>query len=147
MDMMVHLSYRGGKTKDKEKVAEVLSGYELEGVQFLLDEQGNLEVAVENVDGQEYGEEWPRAVKKDQLPDRDKYPDQVSWWDAVFKVFSGRGDEGFEALLGELAPLLATPLIILASELISDSGSAQLWRIAPGASEVETFGVHIGWPG
>ena len=138
------------KTKGKQKVGEVLSRYELEGVQFLLDKKGNLEVAVEKDDDQEYGEVWPRAVKKNQLPDRNKYRDEDSWWDAVFEVFAERGDEGFVTLLGELAPHLATPLIILAARLIDGYvGAAQMWRIAPGAKKVgakkvETLGVNIG---
>ena len=142
--MSVDISSTKSRVKDIAAVGDVLDAYETEGVDFLLDEEGNLKVALEKVEEDDaYGEEMPRALKLDELPNREKFTDEDSFWDAYNEAFDEKGDKGFLALLRELAPSLVTPLMILALEVESNDGFAHVWRVEPGATELETLDVAV----
>jgi hypothetical protein len=70
--------------------------------------------------------------------------DEDSWeedeWDRRHR---DEGDNGFLALLRDLAPHLETPLLVLAMEQGFMGASAQAWIVQPGAKEVETLGVAL----
>jgi hypothetical protein len=106
--------------------------------------------------------QFPEAVRRDQLPneedfhedgeedlpdedDDEGFPDEDRWYKAVDKLYEEKGEEGFLALLRELAPHLESPLLIL--EVWNDvffghAHGAEVWHVQPGASEVETLGVE-----
>jgi hypothetical protein len=121
------------KISDEQKVAAVLDSYKMQGLKFLRDE----ETLTVDVDWDGQLGKLPRAVKWDELLDRNQYPDEDSWLGAISAMFNERGEEGFLSLLRELAPYLETPLAIAAVGFEKGVYILMRWRIEPGASEVE----------
>ncbi len=94
--------------------------------------------------------EWPLALHRDQWPDEEEYPDEDSdeaelgetEWD---KRYEKKGEEGFLALLRDLAPFLETPLMILVvgRDHSFSTCAAQAWTVRPGRKKVKTLAVSL----
>ncbi len=131
--MYAELSSSKAKVKDIAKVRDVLESYDMQCVQFLLYEDGVLDVVLVTDPETDDGEAWPQALRQDHRPDRDEFPDEESWRDAIYLAWDEKGDEGFVDLLRELGPYLLTPLMILAASRAGHGARAQVWRIEPRA--------------
>src|SRR4029077_21049542 len=85
------------------------------------------------------GRNWPAALKKEQIPEDGKDSDDESRFNALAALYEQKGEQGFVALLLDLAPCLETPLTIQAIEYDFDEFHiAREWIIQPGARAVET---------
>ncbi len=84
------------------------------------------------------GKNWPAALPKEQVPPEDKDSDDESRFNALAALYEQKGEQGFAALLGDLAPCLETPFTIQATEYDFDEFHiAQEWIVQPGAKDVE----------
>jgi hypothetical protein len=132
------------KVRDAEKVREVLDAYAWDGVEIKLQEEGSgwtLEMAYHD---EEPGMvDWPQAVKREELPSGDEDTDEDDLIEAQADVYDKKGDEGFLALLRELAAHFESPLLILAAAGPDGKfySGAEVWRVEPGAKEVESLAV------
>jgi hypothetical protein len=141
--MSTTLTSSKAKVRNPKKVREILYSYDWDDFEIKLEKEDTgwtLEVVSyeDNFDAIM----WPRAVKIEDLPDKDDYPDEDAYFDAEFEVYCDKGDEGFLALLQELAPHLESPLLILALEANTDFYPiAEVWRVEPGGKEVENMAV------
>jgi hypothetical protein len=122
---------------DVGNLQEVLDTYYTRGALFVLTD-GYLKVDTEP------DEVWCDALKWDQVPDPEEFPDEDSYWEASCEVWQKEGKEGFLALLLEIAPYLESPLIILAvcDRDLEPGYSAQVWSVQPGTMEVKTLTVR-----
>ena len=133
------------KVRDPERVREVLESYEWEGVEIKLQEEDSgwtLEMAYRDEDWESC--DWPAALRSEDLPSEDQYPDEDALYDARADLLGEKGGEGFLALLRELAPHLESPLQVLAVAASPFDGfyyGAGAWRVEPGGKEVETLEV------
>lgn len=131
------------KVHDVEMLKKVLDSYAWPvDVNIDLREEdsgGILEVTYEDGDW----DAWcsPTAVKVEDLPDPDLYPDDDHFFDAEFEVFEEKGNEGFLALLRELAQHLESPLQFLVANHSGINHAATVWLVHPGATDVETLEV------
>lgn len=137
--MSVRMASTKAKGKDAEKLKEVQNKYELDGFNFQLDQEGNLQ-ALPDSDL----DHWPQAVHIDDLPEHpdEKHEHDEDAWDdwnlAWEEVFHEKGDEGFISLLREVAPCLETPLLILCLNYEGEP-VAQAWNVQPSGAEVQTL--------
>jgi hypothetical protein len=118
------------KVKDVEKLNEVRSNYELQGIDFQVDDAGRLTaVGLEDDDWH-----WPQALKDDQLPyDKlDPEKDEDAWDEALSDLYEEKGDDGFLSLLGEVAACLESPLVILAVRRDEGFLVGATWIVQPG---------------
>ena len=143
--MSVTVTSTKAKVRDPERVREVLESHEWEGVEIKLQEEGSgwtLEMAHHDEEWDWW--DWPAALRSEDLPSEDQYPDEDAFFEAEGTLYRDKGGEGFLALLRELAPHLESPLLILvvaATPLHGFEYAARAWRVEPGAREVETLGV------
>jgi hypothetical protein len=80
----------------------------------------------------------PQAVHVDQWPDDEEYPDEDDWDDAMQLVLEEKGNEGFVAMLRELAPYLQTPLTVVWHSIFEGHfGGAGQWTVQPGSPDVQ----------
>lgn len=133
--MPVELVSTTAKVNDVEKTWQVLSRYDYEGVTWLLRDEGTLKFVTGREPADESRQDWPHALTWDQVPNREDFSDEDSYYDAMYETFCERGDEGFLAALVELAPYLEAPLVILGAM----DGGARAWLVLPGATKVETL--------
>jgi hypothetical protein len=84
-------------------------------------------------------EEWPSAVKVEDLPAEGAFNDIDLENEVVDSLHEKRGQRGLTTLLLELAPYLDSPLIVKAASFSSDGEfyRAAEWTTRPGAAEVE----------
>jgi hypothetical protein len=141
--MSVTVTSTKAKVRDPERVREVLDSYEWEGVEIKLQQEGfgwTLEMAHHDEDSDSWV--WPAALRREDVPSEDQYPDMDDLLDAELKLYLEKGGEGFLALLRELAPHLESPLLILVTAASQSGGldyAASAWRVEPGAKEVEVL--------
>ena len=82
------------------------------------------------------GKNWPAALLQEQVPADDKDSDDESRFNALAMLYEQKGEEGFIALLRDLAPCLETPLTIQATEYnYAEFHIAQEWIVQPGAKD------------
>jgi hypothetical protein len=147
--MSIELTSTKAKVRDTQNVREILESYALQGVDIELYEEGpggTLELAFQGGDPDWF--EWPLALHRDRWPseDPDQELDEDEWgeteWD---KRYEEQGEEGFLALLRDLAPCLETPLMLLVvgKDRFTSFYSAQAWTVHPGSKEVETLDVSL----
>jgi hypothetical protein len=141
--MSATLTSTKAKVHDPEKVREVLDSYEWEGVEIhFLEEETGWILELTNHDPDWDSAAWPQALRSEEVPHEEQYPDEEERYDALSDRFCENGDKGFLALLRDLAPYLDTPLLILVSgSARSNECSGQVWRVQPGDTEVETLEV------
>jgi hypothetical protein len=94
--------------------------------------------------------QWPQALPLDLWPDEELAESELekdefgrTEWD---RLYQEKGNEGFLALLRDLAPYLKTPLMILFLHRPLphyDPSSARAWTVHPGSKEVETLDVSL----
>jgi hypothetical protein len=129
------------KTKvNVEKADQILSRYALRYVRFLIDKNGYLRAVGEK--GR--CEKWPLAVPTSVLPKKENYEDEEDYWHDVEQIC--RETDGFTVLLRQLAGCIESPMTILAvrSDSDTDSSAAYLWRIEPGAEQMQELDVYDG---
>jgi hypothetical protein len=82
--------------------------------------------------------EWPLALRVEELPSEDDFPDNRQLHKVVTGLYERRGDDGFVEMLRELGPVLRSPLVVQAASCDSDRGfiRAKEWTVQPGACEV-----------
>jgi hypothetical protein len=147
--MSIELTSTKAKVRDAQKVREILESYALQGVDIELYEEGpggTLEMGFQ--EGEPDWFEWPLALHRDQWPPEnpDEELDEDDWveteWD---KRYEEKGEEGFLALLRDLAPCLETPLMILAvaKDRHSPTCAVQAWTVHPGSKDVERLDVSL----
>jgi hypothetical protein len=145
--MSVELTSTKTKVNDPQTVRKILESYASQGVDIELYEEGpggTLEMAFQ--EGEPDWFEWPLALHRDRWPseDPDQELDEDEWgeteWD---RRYEEQGEEGFLALLRDLAPHLATPLTLLRVAMDRGSCAAQAWTVHPGSKEVETLDVSL----
>jgi hypothetical protein len=150
--MSVELTSTTAKVNDPQTVRKILDSYALRGVDIELREEGSggtLEMAFQ--EGDPDLSERPLALHRDQWPDEEEYPAEEELdedelgeteWDNRYEE---KGEEGFLALLRDLAPCLETPLMILVvgKECFTSFYSAQAWTVHPGSKEVTTLRVSL----
>jgi hypothetical protein len=138
------------KVRDPEKARAVVDSYACRGVEVRLQEKGSeytLELAYH--DGEPEDSQLPEALKHDQLPNEEDFPEEdddedspdKDGWDAVVdKLYEEKGEEGFLSFVRELALYIESQLLILFSSwtLNYHDHGAQVWHVRPGATEVET---------
>jgi len=142
--MSVTLKSTKAIVRNPEKVREILASYEWVLIEIQFREENakwTLEMNYDDDDDEDM-DAWhrPAFVKIEDLPDEEEFPDEDAYYDARIDVFHNKGDEGFLALLGELAAHLESPFLILYAEasLLDGFGyGAEVWRVEPGVAEVE----------
>jgi hypothetical protein len=136
--MPVVLNSTTAKVRDFNKVRDILCNYEWRCINFQLEKargkKGTLALTRDNDDM----DDWPEALKLEDLPCQEEFEDKDSWFDAEFEAFCEKGDEGFLALLNELAPFLETQLLILALQW-PDFPQAVVWCVQPDCKDVLTL--------
>jgi hypothetical protein len=86
---------------------------------------------------------WPHAVRRELLPDpEDTAPADYDALEA--DVFAEHGGDGFVGLLRDLAPLLKSPLTVVALLRAGERCWAQAWTVLPGAAEVQVAELEEG---
>jgi hypothetical protein len=133
--------------RDPQKVREILKTYVVRGVEIRLRKRGpggTLVMAFKDEDPGAW--EPPLAFPRSQWPRGDPHPDEDER-DADERgetesdtAYQEKGAEGFRAFLGELAPYLETPLVVLLAYSEDPYSYAHVWRVEPGAREVEVLG-------
>jgi hypothetical protein len=149
--MSVELTSTKVKVSDHRAVRKILDSYALRGVEIELHEKGSggtLELTFQERDPDWV--EWPLALHRDQWPDEEQHPDEEldedelgeTEWD---KRYDEKGEEGFLALLRDLAPCLETRLMILVvgKDRFTSFYSAQAWTVHPRSKQVETLNVSL----
>ena len=129
--------------RNPERAGEILDSYHCRGVQVVLQEKDTVwSVEMTDNDNEEWDMELPQALRLECLPSPEEFEDETEWMDEVMIRLMNEGDAGFLALLRDLAPYLETPLLILGGGARGGWGyAASVWRVEPGAKEVETLGV------
>jgi hypothetical protein len=86
---------------------------------------------------------WPEAVHVDEWADRQEFPDEDAWDDAMRRLLEERGEEGFVAMLGDLAPYLETPLTVVWHRILEGhfDGAGQ-YTVWPGSPYVQVQTVR-----
>jgi hypothetical protein len=141
--MSVRLTSNKARIRDLQEVREILDSYEWDNLDLTFQEEGavwTLEIHYHDYDL----DAWERqvALRDEDLPSKVEYPDEDDHFDGESDLLKEKGDEGFLALLCELAAHLESLLVILVAvtSLIADNVSAtQAWLVEPGAKEVETL--------
>jgi hypothetical protein len=81
---------------------------------------------------------WPSALHISEWPDSEEHTDDQDWDDAMSDLLEEKGEEGFLALLRDLAPYLETPLTIVWCDIFEgDFWGAAQWTVCPGSPDVE----------
>jgi hypothetical protein len=141
--MSIEVTSTKAKVRDPQKIQEILDSYEVCGVGIKLQEEKDewvLEMAFEDKDDESL--DWwpsPAALHLDQLPMDEEYPEEDDLFDEWDKRLGDQGDEGFLALLRDLATVIQTPLLILSANRDEEGSSAKVWSLQPGTKEVETL--------
>jgi hypothetical protein len=133
--MPVSLTSSKAKVPDFEKLEDIVDRYELDGFEIKIDCEGNLELVREKEEG-EYGTDFPQAFPIDQPFDEEAFDDASE--DDRIAAYSDMAYEGFIDFLRELSTVLETPLMVLRAD-VENNGIAEVWRVQPGAKEVETL--------
>jgi hypothetical protein len=142
--MVVKINSTRSKVVNLKKLQKTLARHHYEGVRFLV-EDGFLHVTADGVNGnEEYGEDWPQALERAQLPSRKDYSDEVEWAEAKDRLLCDKGDDGLGVLLAALAPCLATTLVILAAGFEKRGCVSKAWIVDPATELVEAIWVNIG---
>jgi hypothetical protein len=157
--MSVQLTSTNAKVNDPQTVRKILDSYALRGVDIELCEEGSggtLKMAFQEGDPDWWA--WPLALHRDQWPDEEQYPDEDQFDEDELgededelgetewgKRYEEKGEEGFLALLRDLAPCLETPLMLLVvgKDHFTSFYSAQAWTVHPGSKNVETLDVSL----
>jgi hypothetical protein len=146
--MSVKLNSTKAKVRDPEKVREILDSYEWQGMEIELQDEGAgwiLTMSYLDIDWESW--EWPRALRLEDLsalPSEDQYPNEDDFFETEFNLYQEKGEEGLLALLRELAPHLESSLLIVVVTASPSDGfyyAARVWRVEPGAKEVETLEI------
>lgn len=143
--MPAELKSNKAKIRSPEKVKEILDSYELDYVDINLHEsekECELEMSLLSNDPEAGPLAW--ALSSDWLPDKEEFPDDDAWFEAVDDLMREKGDDGFLALLRDLAPYLETPLMILAAGHECRWSSARVLRVQPGHQDVEELYIGLG---
>jgi hypothetical protein len=86
---------------------------------------------------------WPEALRVEDWPDDEEYPDEDAWDDAMRHLLAEKGNEGFVAMLRELAPYLETPLTIVWHRIEGgEFDGAGQWTVWPGSPYVQVQQVN-----
>jgi hypothetical protein len=126
------------KVKNVQAVEEVLDRYWHEFDPEIEDDDGSASGSL-TLSGYDA---FPQAVSEADWPADDEYPDDHAWESAVEDLLWKLGDEGFVALLQDLAPYLGTPLTVVwhwtgSGEFL---GAGQ-WTVWPGSPYVQVHEV------
>src|SRR4051812_32495767 len=97
---MTTLTSTTAKVRDPQKAREVIDSYELRSVEIDLRE-GNDGWTV-SMAFHDNGESptWPRAVRRERMPGRDRFDDDFHYSAAASEVFLDEGDSGVLGLMG-----------------------------------------------
>jgi hypothetical protein len=143
--MAVKLKSTKAKVRNPENVLAILDAYAYEGIEFNLQGGGSgwtLEMTYFDPDLCSW--KWPRALRWEELPSEHQYPDKDDFDQAKRDLYYEKGSEGFRAMLLELAAHLESPILILVTmaspEEVLD-WEAEVWRVEPGAKEVELLKI------
>jgi hypothetical protein len=162
--MPVSMNSSKARLKDghTEPVRSIVDSYELQDIRIdLQHEAGHWFLQIEDDRDPEWEPDWepddepdegdrelwkwPRAVRRDRLPSRERFPDEKSWNSARAAVYLAEEGQDFRALLVELADHLETPLVVvtLSRDLEASRGpaTAEALAVQPGGKQVES--VHV----
>jgi hypothetical protein len=139
--MAVTLKSTKAKVREPEKMRALLASWKWKGMEINLQEEKSgwtLEMAYH--EGDVEGWQLPVALRIEDLPSEDEYPGEDAFFEAEDEVYDEKGGEGFLTFLRELAAYLESPLLILVAVGLSGLDYwAKVWRVEPGAKEVQTL--------
>jgi len=142
--MSTKLTSTTAKVRDPQKVSKIFASYEVRGAEVELHEEKEGWVLDMAFKDESYdGWEWPAALHRDQWPIQEEYADEDDWYDELDRRFDDQGDEGFLALLRDLAPTLETQLLILVAVRESAYSSARAWTVQPETREIQTLRIDL----